>query len=572
MSVHSTRYVRFIPRERTPEEREAVAIPVSFAAGPGDPADIARQYLDQVLSFNQQERGLSFGLDEDRAPAPTTRLANVQPSALTDTDVVRFSQTVASIPIFGSHIVVEVDRKQNLVAVDADVASLPDVSPVPILDARTAAAKVAAFTGADLERIHGDDEPALVFYLDEGDAPRWHLAWLLAGIAVTPPAFREAHPHKGHRGSPRRRLARLDYLVDAHDGELLFYYSRTPGARAAHAVPAIPVKCRGRDVLGDPQEFYGLAVSGGFELYDPLQRVRTLDLRGGDTAVDALELPRTGVRHPSADFADVNPAAVSAHVNVCRVLDFFRSVLKRNSVDDEGMEIVSVVNCTDTGSEPAPEWGNAVWWNGRMWYGQQRDPGGELRSYAVYLDVIAHELMHGVIEHTSGLIYKNQSGALNESFADVLGLIIMNWIQVGPDSDVSKWRWEFLAGLGEDGKPVRDLSDPKRTGDPEHMNAFLRTRDDEGGVHTNSNIHNKAAYNVLTAVDTRGERVFTPRDAAVLFYMCLVRLPQNATFDRTLRVLLDVTAMYYSGDEALAARKVAAVRRAYAKVGITIAT
>lgn len=568
MSSPSTRNVRFVPREKTPEQRDAVALPVSFDGGPSDPADVARRYLDQVFNLDVEERGVSFGPDAD--PPPTTTLSNVQPSALTDTEVVRFSQTVASIPVFGSHIVVEVGKDQRLVAVDADVASVREVSPVATLDAQAAAAKVAAFTGADLSAIKSDVEPSLVFYLDESDAPRWHLAWLLVDIAATPAEFREAHPHKGHKSSPRRRHARLDYLVDAHDGEVLFYYSLTPGARAAHGPPAIPVKCRGLDVLGAPQEFYGVAAPGGFELFDPLQRVRTVDMRGGDTSVDEPKVPADGVRHARADFADVNPAAVSAHVNVCRVLDFFRSVLKRNGVDDQGMELVSVVNCTDTGSEPPPEWGNATWWEGKMWYGQQRDAKGHLKSYAVYLDVIAHELMHGVVEHTAGLLYKNQSGALNESFADVLGLIITNWYQVGADSDVAKWTWEFLPGLGEGGKPVRDLSDPTRTGDPDHMRSFLRTREDEGGVHTNSNIHNKAAYNVLTAVDAKGERVFTPRDAAVLYYMCLVRLPQNATFDKTLRVLLDVTAMYYSGDEAVAARKVAAVRGAYAKVGIKV--
>ncbi|MCA9695230.1 MAG: M4 family metallopeptidase, partial [Myxococcales bacterium] len=495
---------------------------------------------------------------------PTTTHAGTQASALTDSSVVRFAQTVASIPVFGSHIVVEVGANDELIGVDAEVASVRGTPTEPSLDAAAAAAKVAELVGVEASEIVAADEPWLVFYSDESE--RWHLAWLLPEVAHAPPDFRDAKPHKGHRSSPRRRNARLDYLVDAHDGEVLFYYSLTPGARRG-GPPQVPVKCRGRDASAIDQEFYGLAVHGGFELYDPLQRTRTYDFRGGDTALDT-ELPELAVRSESADFGPENAAAVSAHVNVARVLDFLRAVLKRNGVDDEGMEVVSIVNCVDSESEDPPEWGNAIWWQNKMWYGQQR-VGDALLSYSTRLDVIGHELTHGVIEHTSGLIYKNQSGALNESFADIFGIIIANWYEVGPDSDVGDWSWEFLAGLGEDGGPVRDLSNPKRTGDPDHMDDLYRGRDDEGGVHVNSNIHNKAAYNVLTA--RRGsKRVFTPRDVAVLYYLCLMRLPQAATFKKALRVLLDVTAMIYSGDAEDAERRVEVVRAAYEKVGITV--
>ena len=558
-----TRNIRFIPRELSEADRGAISIPVSFSGEPLDPVVTARHYLAQVLDFDASQ-SVSFGVEQE--PLPDAEFANVQASALTQSSVVRFAQTVSSIPIFGSHIVVEVGPDNELLGVDADVASVAEISPLPTIDAAAAVAALAAMLAVDPALVVSAEAPSLVFYEDESAG--WHLAWWLTEVALTPAHFREAHPHKGHRGSPRQRNARLDYLVDAHDGEVLFYYSLTPSARAHGRTPEIPVKCRGLDALAQPQEFLGFAVSGGFELYDPLQRTRTYDFAGADTAVDD-SLPEVAVRNSSAEFGKQYAAAVSAHVNVARVLDFLRSVLKRNGVDDEGMEVVSIVNCVDSGSEDPPQWANAVWWQGKMWYGQQSDAKGKLLSYSAHLDVIGHELTHGVIEYTSGLIYKNQSGALNESFADIFGVIIANWYQVGPDSDVEAWNWEFLSGLGDAGGPVRDLRDPTRTGDPDHMDAFVRTRDDEGGVHSNSNIHNKAAYNVLTAKH-RGARVFTARDAAILYYMCLMRLPQGATFKKTLRVLLDVTAMYYSGDTADAERKVAAVRDAYARVGIVV--
>lgn len=561
------RTIRFIPREKTATELEAlVPPPVSFSGERADPVATAQHYLAQVLDLDR-EADVSFSPEAE--PATKTTLANVQASALTDSSVVRFTQTVERIPIFGSHILVEV-KGDELVAVDAEVASVAQVSPVPTLDAAAAMARIVAYTGASPDALGGVEPPSLTFHLDDGDPGRWHLAWCFTDVPVAPADFRDPHPHKGHRGSPRRRHALLGYLVDAHDGEVLFHYSRTPGARAKRTGPLpIPVKCRGRDVRAVEQELFGVAAPGGFELYDPMQGTRTFDLAGGDTAVDTT-IPPHPVRNASADFGSASPAAISAHVNVGRVLDFLRTVLKRDSVDDEGMEVVSVVNCVDSGSEEPPQWANATWWRGKMWFGQELDASGKLASYAAHLDLVGHEIMHGVVEHTADLIYKNQSGALNESFADILGIIIANWHHVDPDSDVREWTWEFLPGLGGDGKPVRDLGNPRRTGDPDHMRDFLRTRADEGGVHTNSNIHNEAAHNVLTAVDADGAPELTPRDAAILYYMCLMRLPQAATFTKALAVLLDVAAMHYSGDAALAKRKCAAIRKAYAKVGIEL--
>ena len=202
-----------------------------------------------------------------------------------------------------------------------------------------------------------------------------------------------------------------------------------------------------------------------------------------------------------------------------------------------------------------------------MWYGQTRDAGGKLQSFSRFLDVIAHELTHGVTETTSNLVYKNQSGALNESFSDIFGIIIKNWFQVGADSDVSKWSWELGPGLGEDGRPLRDLSDPKRTGDPDHMDSYLVTNRDSGGVHTNSNIHNKAAFNVLTARGANGP-IFTAREVSLLYYVTLTRLSSLASFKDTLNELLAVAAVYYAGNPSDAATRGRAIEDAYAAVGI----
>jgi Zn-dependent metalloprotease len=543
--------VRLVAAERSAAELADLEPMRSFGEAP-DAATAARHYLERALA---QAGMVSF----DGTGGPEVAVRAVQPSRLTDTEVVRFAQSHRQVPVFGSQLVVEVDRAGKLVGVDAEVAEV-DASPVPTLDAAAACARVAALGGAAELAV---PPPTLTFFRDDDD-DRWHLAWWVREVPFAPPGTRCApRAGRGHGRSPRDRAARFDWLVDAHDGAVLLHYGRAPQARADEP---LPVQCTGVDEAGATHTFYGVAVDGGFELYDPTRRLRTYDFAGGDISVEPLKLPRRAVRHAAARFAAEHAAAVAAHVNVARVLDFYRSVLMRDSVDDRGMEIVSVVDCISSADEDPPDWQNAVWWNGRMWYGRRRD-GGRVRSFSAYLDVIAHELTHGVIDCTSELVYQGQSGALNESLSDILGMIVFNWYTVGADSDPATWTWAFGPGLGEDGAPIRDLARPRRTGDPEHMDEYVKTREDHGGVHSNSNIHNKAAYHLLTARAGDGPALGS-REAAVLYYLCLVRLPQRASFARTLRGLLDVATTYFAGDPELRARKLAAIEAAYAKVGI----
>jgi bacillolysin/neutral peptidase B len=351
----------------------------------------------------------------------------------------------------------------------------------------------------------------------------------------------------------------MNYLVDAHDGQVLFFYSANPTLD-------VPSKCNGIDVNGQVQGFWGRNTGSGFEMYDPLRNMRTYDLQLQD--LESTPFPTLPVSNSASDWAATNRAAVSAHVNAMRVLDFYKGELKRDGIDGKGMELVSIVNVTLPSEQPPPGWDNAVWWQNRMWYGQRLEAGGQLRSYARFLDVIAHELTHGVTETTSNLVYKNQSGALNESFSDIFGIIIKNWYLHGENSDTASWNWELGEGLGGNDLPLRDLSNPNRTGDPAHMKDYLVTSNDHGGVHTNSSIHNKAAYNILTAVDQSGQQIFPAREVAILYYLALTRLPALADFAKVRQVLIDVARIFYSGDANERDRKVTAIGKAYSAVGI----
>jgi Zn-dependent metalloprotease len=500
---------------------------------------------------------------------PDLQLRSVQQQALTGTRLVRFQQTQASIPIFGSNVVVELDERRNFVGSAGDVANIKGLSPLASLSPSQALRRIARFGGAKPSAVKAVTAPELNFFYQE-ETETWHLAYFCQKVPVAPPAgpdeaeLREiARQGHGFGLSPRLIHPEFNYLVDAHDGSILYYYSANP-------LLDIPVQLHGKDENGTDLSFFGRKVTGAFALDDPLRGVRTFDLKFGD--IERAPLPSVPVSNPSADFDLTNTAAISAHVNAAHVLDFFKGELKRDSIDDKGMDLISIVNVTSPADQPPPEWFNACWWNGRMWYGQIRDNAGNFRSFARFLDVIAHELTHGVTDQTANLVYRSQPGALNESFSDIFGVIIRNWYEKGPNSSTMDWNWEIGAGLGKNGLPLRDMKNPARCGYPDHMSKYMKLPEtwngDWGGVHINSNIHNKAAYNVLTIGDETGERIFEPREVAILYYLTLTRLDKLADFTKTLQVLVQVASTFYSGDPALRDKKIAAIRTAYSAAGI----
>ena len=606
--------------------RRAAAPPT--AAEPAWPAsmsveDVARQYLDifgVAPTAPVPPAGMRRSAGRGRAPATATRAVagaareaavapvesptlvhhRTQVSPLTkdaSVHVVSFAQTHDKIPIFGANAVVELDDSRKLVAAHAKLARVEDVSPTPTLSAKGAFAKLLEFVQKDAVGAarKTDESNAELNFFQDSETGTWHLVYVFTDVPALPATWHVAQRPSARRPlrdghgigpGPRLRFPRLDYLVDAHDGSVVYYYSVTPTAAnrargggrqsakrrsaAKKVLKALPGSLRGMDDENQSQRFDGLQAAGGFQLVDPQRAIRTLDLEGGDIDNLPPKLPAP-VTCPGFDFGMTNPAAVSAHVNSGRVFQFYNDVLIRRGVDDQGSELVNVVNCISTQDQTPPDWDNAVWWKGKMWYGRRSDgKKGKFRSYARYLDIIAHELTHGVTETTSNLVYRDQAGALNESFSDIFGVIINNWVRLGADSDPRTWKWEIGPGLGEKaGKPLRNMKDPTVTGDPDHMDHYqnLPPDDDFGGVHTNSNIHNKAAYNLLTKTDGKKALVIPPREVARLYYFTLQRLDRVATFNDVLETMLDVAKTVYP-DPGEAAPKMTAIRKAYADVGI----
>jgi Zn-dependent metalloprotease len=211
------------------------------------------------------------------------------------------------------------------------------------------------------------------------------------------------------------------------------------------------------------------------------------------------ELPGETVRTEGA--AATGDAIVDqAYDRLGVTFDFFEAAYRRNSIDGAGLPLISTVHY-------GRNYDNAFWNGEQMVYG---DGDGTLfTAFTGPLDVTGHELTHGIIQHTANLEYLGQSGALNESVSDVFGSLVKQF-HLGQTADQADW----LIGQGllaptVRGTALRSMKEPGTAYDdpmlgkdpqPGHMDGFVRTTGDNGGVHINSGIPNRAFYLTATAL------------------------------------------------------------------------
>ena len=189
-------------------------------------------------------------------------------------------------------------------------------------------------------------------------------------------------------------------------------------------------------------------------------------------------------------------ALVNVHAYLGLSYDYYYSVFGRHGIDDANLDLISVVHY-DGGYD------NAFWSDGVMVF---CDPGPQNWQTAAALDVISHEYSHGITQYTSDLIYSLQSGALNETFSDIMGTAVEQyWQDPGQGFDRSDWV------VGEDtyssygsNNYVRNLADPNAltfapgAPYPCHLSQFYvlpnTEEEDWGGVHINCTIYSHAYY------------------------------------------------------------------------------
>ena len=279
------------------------------------------------------------------------------------------------------------------------------------------------------------------------------------------------------------------------------------------------------------------------------------------------QLPGTLVR--SEGQARVADAAVNeAYDYSGDTYDFYDKLFQRNSLDDNGMSLISSVHVAETDETGAFVSMNNAFWNGeQMAYGD--GDGVTFKRFTGSLDIVGHELTHGVVSFTSNLTYFAQSGALNEHFADVFGMLVRQW-KKGETALAADWVLgaEVLVPAPTR-RGIRDMenpgtafvNDPDLGTDPQpgHMNKLYTGSRDRQGVHINSGIPNRAF--VLTAKALKGKAWEV---AGRIWYDTLLQLTASSQFLDCAKVSVQIAAANHGA----AAKK--AVKAAWKKVGITV--
>jgi Zn-dependent metalloprotease len=246
-----------------------------------------------------------------------------------------------------------------------------------------------------------------------------------------------------------------------------------------------------------------------------------------------------------------------AYDNVGKTFDFYQKIFERNSVDNRNAELDSYVHY-------ARQFDNAFWDGSEMVYGD----GSQFHDFAGALDVIAHELTHGVTQFMippEGLDYQDQSGALNESFSDVFGSMCKQWAK---GQTVATADWLIGDSIVPAGwKALRSMSDPGTafSGDPQpgHMKNYVKTTDDNGGVHINSGIPNRAFYLAAKNLSPSGT---SWEKAGKVWYAAYRFLEASATFETAAKATAQAAATVFG--EASAEKK--GVLAAWAEVGVGV--
>ncbi|KHE69718.1 peptidase M4 [Halobacillus sp. BBL2006] len=437
-----------------------------------------------------------------------------------------YQRVVGNVPIANSKVVVHTDKEGHVAAVNGEfhedapekVKQLKKLNKNDAIDLawdhigvdRSQADKVQkSELGEDFNTL--TENSALVVYQEEnGD---YTLAYHVEL------QFAEPYP------------ANYQLYINAENGDVI---------KSANVVEE--ATGTGTGVLGDTKSLNTYYYNSTYYLFDttkPMNGViETFDNYGGQYS----SLPGYYVTDSGNTFySERQKAAVDAHYYAGEVFDFYYDNFGRVSYDGQGADIRSTVHY-------GSNYNNAAWTGNQMIYG---DGDGSTFTYlSGGDDIVGHELTHAVTDTTAGLVYENQSGALNESFSDVFGYFI----------DSEDWLMgEDVYTPGQPGDALRSMSNPNAYNQPDHMNEYQNLPNTEagdwGGVHTNSGIPNKAAYYTINSLGKS--------QSQQIYYRALtLYLTPNSNFSNAKQALEQAAQDLYGSSAA------SAVSQAWNNVGV----
>lgn len=237
------------------------------------------------------------------------------------------------------------------------------------------------------------------------------------------------------------------------------------------------------------------------------------------------------------------------------VREYFRDTFGLDSINGNGLAIISNIHYGEA-------YNNAFWDGDEMTYGD--GDGKEFTDFASAIDVVAHELAHGITQFLSNLEYKSQPGALNEHFSDVFGTVIK---QKYLEQHISEADWligDSVVTESFPGVAIRSMKAPGTANDfdtqPDHMNNYYSGTADNQGVHINSGIPNKAFY--LSCLEIGID------ECALIWFETLKVLWRTAAFDDMLETII-ATAQKLAQGNKVSDSAANAIANSFSQVGLT---
>ena len=501
----------------------------------------------EVLNSAQSLFGESFNASEDEITVLKTDTEMNQEEAF-----YRFTPTVDDVPVLGSQIIISTDNNGEVTGLfnsyDSKIENVSIDAQITEQEAEDYALKyliddeiinsflniTATKNNVDLEIVKQEfkncvscESKLLVFAPGNNKNPALVYAVTTTCALTLDEGVEDISNYLD--------VNRTYYIrADSSDGDLYMMIDNQEGLSFSD-----------KDLKGNDRVLEVTKNGAHYELRDGLRHLETYKAKQkGVLFWKSYELPGEIATSKNILFNETfEKSAVSAHANMRNVYDYYNYTLHRNSFDDKGATIKVSYNFGSL-------YKNAQWDSVRQLF-EFGTPG----EFEAALDVVGHEFTHAVINYIVGdgytvsLTYQGESGALNESYADIMGALIEG--KTGKDFGL----------IGEDKSWIsRNMAKPSDYEQPEHYASRYLGASDNGGVHSNSGIFNYAAYKMMNDSRTNG---ISKSTWASVFYKSIYRLTTTATFlDGRNAVLFSARNHSFNHDE------LQAIKDAFDSVGI----
>lgn len=414
----------------------------------------------------------------------------------------KYLQTLDDIPIMGSEFSVHENTGTGAFTANGNLLSSLGISSTPVLKEADAVAAAINADRASGGTLYFWEDTLIENELREDtgnpDTSYYPRAQLVVGTDGSGTSYYLSYKVRIYSKDPQRTS---DYLIDAGTGSVIAInlisqsncFSAQHSASAKRDIETGGLSQAGIAACAQPcntgsatLKFYGSQnIYTDKFTYGILCRYRPKNTC--TSTYIYVRKPGGGgdYRNSGNSWGTTDQSATSALWNFERTHDYFRFTLNRNSFDNASSQL-------NIYPEDPSAQGNAFWNGSSIHIGTAGSP---FSDELLTLDVCGHEFTHGVTQYEAGLVYQGESGALNESFSDIFGIMVEYY---GKQNYATGWTPNYQIGEETIGGGMRDMSNPNAKANPDTYNGTYWinpiTGPDYGGVHTNSGVQNYWFY------------------------------------------------------------------------------